>query len=151
MPLSPTKGGGINPEYYSTFWGDGEIIFGGLFFDDYKPSNQFHAVAWYQDSVKAAIGDEINWPVVMKAGTYDIHILGEANNDRGITEIFTGNTSVAFFDWYSGAYSIPNTLKSVLNVELPEGETIIKSVISGKDPGSTAYIMVGTRLYITKS
>jgi len=94
----------------------------------------------------AAINDQIDWDIALKAGQYTVYVLGITNTSRGIQTLLINGGTLTTFDWYS-ASQVLNVIKSYSFTVTVDGVYSFSSKMAGKHASSTGYVM--TMSYIS--
>ena len=108
---------------------------------------QFFNMQYFQAT--PADGDAIQTTVLLKAGTYDVYVLGIKSNNRGKVD-WTMDGGAAFIsgqDWYNAA-PVQNAIMTGTVTIASSGRHILKGTINGKNASSSNYYFVITAVWL---
>jgi hypothetical protein len=113
------------------------VVQGTWKFDDAADTPSLFGFFTYNSS--SAQNDEIMFPVVLSAGTWQIEIICLASNNCGIATVSLGGSSVGTMDTYS-ASTTRNVVKSITGISVAtSGQTTLSFKIATKNASSSNY------------
>lgn len=88
----------------------------------------------------SAVNDEINWDVVLGAGTWTVEVMHDAGTDRGIVEVALDGVAAGTIDGYaaSAAQDVRTSIAAITVAE--SGKKRLRLKITGKNASSSNYI-----------
>lgn len=95
-----------------------------------------------------ADGDKIQTTILLKAGTYDVYVLGVTANNRGKLDwaIDGGAAFISGQDWYNGSTQ-QNIIKTGTCTIGADGRHILSATVNTKNASSSNYFMVITAVW----
>lgn len=87
----------------------------------------------------SALNDEINWDVVLGAGTWTIEVMHDKGPDRGIVEVALDGVAAGTIDGYgAGSYDVRTNISAVTIAAT--GKKRLRLKIAGKNASATNHI-----------
>jgi hypothetical protein len=123
-----------------------KIVTGGFTWSGTVSTAQQYNVEYFQNS--PADGNAIQTTVLLKAGTYDVFVLGITANNRGIIDwSMDGSNFISGQDWYNGSDQY-NIIKTGTVTIADDGRHLLKATVNGKNGSSSNYYMVITAIWL---
>lgn len=94
-----------------------------------------------------ALGDTVEYEVLLKAGSYSLVIYGQKSTDRGVVGFYIDNRYVGRFDLYA-ASATPRNLQVVDFTIASSGWHSVKVVTVGKNSASSNYFLSLSAIHI---
>jgi len=88
----------------------------------------------------AAQFDALNAYVALKAGDYEVRVLGTRNTNRGIQSVVVDSFIVATFDWYGAAVALNVLQSDTFTVDF-DGVYLVESLMASRHASSTGYAL----------
>lgn len=89
----------------------------------------------------SAVGDEINWDVVLGAGTWTIEVMHDKGSDRGIMEVALDGAAVGTIDGYGTTGQLLDVRTSISAIAVAaSGKKRLRLKMTGKNALSSNYI-----------
>jgi len=130
----------------ATMWHDeSTVLNGNALLVAHANSNMSYSVSAYQNA--AAQNDEFSNDFTLKAGSYDIYILGVTEGNKGIATIYIDDVSQGTQDWYSGS-TVYNVIKSTAITVSGNGKHTLKIKMAAKNGSSSNYGFEGIKFSI---
>ncbi|NOS66954.1 MAG: hypothetical protein HOO67_01140 [Candidatus Peribacteraceae bacterium] len=129
----------------ATLWHDESTVVTGGGVSTNQDANQLYSTYSFQSPASA--NDAFVNGFTLKAGTYAFSVLGLTNNAKAkIDWSIDGVPAVSGQDWYSvtGTY---NVVKTATVTVTGDGYHVLKGKVNGKNPSSTAYNLLFTKMW----
>lgn len=138
-------GGGVIPQDSIAFFNMFDITVGGGSMTLAKDTGQIFNFFSYPST--ATNGDAAQTTISLKAGTYDVFVLGCSYNDRGIIDwSLNGVNFIAGQDWYSAGL-VYNVVKTGTLTVGTSGRHLLKATVNGKNASSSSYYAIITAIW----
>jgi hypothetical protein len=131
---------------HTTLWHDESQVVAGSPLSQTLTANQMYG--GYSAQSPAADGDSFIQPLFLAAGSYALHVIGVADDDRGQIDWYLDDSLiVAAQDWYAAAtdYNVDQTA----SISIPlGGPYTLTGVVNGKHASSSDFTIALTKVYL---
>lgn len=133
----------------ATLWHDESTVLSGGVITLSITNTQVYNIRYFQTG--PANGDSFTQSFILKAGTYDLKVIGETGTDRALIDWYVDNVKViSLQDWYAGA-GAANVIKSASVSVVGNGRHVLKGTVNGKHASSTSYFILLTKMWFVSA